>query len=378
MNKFIKSLISLIKFLNIKKEKRKIVFYTENESFYTFFSGIIDKLTNKYSLDIYYITSSKTDPLLHNGNSKIKSFYVGSETIKTIFFQLFNSQIMILTMPDLNTFHIKKSKYDVNYIFIPHNILSIHMVFRKKAFNYFDTFFCVGPHHNIEIKKTEEIYNLNKIQTFDFGYNKIDKLLIDQNKKKIDSHKQKKTLIIAPSWGKDCILEKNGNELLSLLMNKDWNVVIRPHPDTIRLDKNNYLKLKNKFKSFSNIKFEENISGMSSFYLADVMISDWSGVAFEFAFGLEKPVIFIDVPKKINNPDYDLYKIEAVEISLRKKIGKVINLKNLDNIYKVLEDVYENKEKYKSKIIKERSKHIYNLKNSSEKGAEFIYSLINK
>ena len=84
---------------------------------------------------------------------------------------------MILTMPDLNTFHIKKSKYEVNYIFIPHNILSIHMVFRKKAFNHFDTFFCVGPHHNIEIKETEKIYKLNKILLFNFGFYNIDKLL---------------------------------------------------------------------------------------------------------------------------------------------------------------------------------------------------------
>ena len=33
------------------------------------------------------------------------------------------------------------------------------------------------------------------------------------------------------------------------------------------------------------------------------MVSDWSGVAMEFAFGLERPVLFIDVPRKTNNPE---------------------------------------------------------------------------
>ena len=47
---------------------------------------------------------------------------------------------------------------------------------------------------------------------------------------------------------------------------------------------------------------------MKSFDKADLMISDWSGVAFEFAFGLEKPVIFIDLPKKINNSDFNYIK----------------------------------------------------------------------
>ena len=35
-----------------------------------------------------------------------------------------------------------------------------------------------------------------------------------------------------------------------------------------------------------------------SLYQSDLMISDWSGVAFEYAFAFNKPVIFCDVPKK--------------------------------------------------------------------------------
>ena len=81
------------------------------------------------------------------------------------------------------------------------------MVFRKKAFNHFDTFFCVGPHHNIEIKETEKIYKLNKIQTFNFGYYKIDKLLSKKRIIKDKTYINKKIVIIAPSWGKNCILE---------------------------------------------------------------------------------------------------------------------------------------------------------------------------
>ena len=82
---------------------------------------------------------------------------------------MYNSPTLILTMPDLNSFHIKRSPHKVNYIFIPHNVLSIHMVFRNKAFNHYDTFFCSGPHHKKEIKETEKIYNLKKIETVNFG-----------------------------------------------------------------------------------------------------------------------------------------------------------------------------------------------------------------
>ena len=145
-----------------------------------------------------------------------------------------------------------------------------------------------------------------------------------------------------------------------------------------RLYKKKYLSLKNNFINYSNFLFEENISGMESFYKTSVMISDWSGVAFEYAFGLGKPVIFIDMPKKINNSDFKLYKNDPIEINLRQQIGKLVSLQNLKNIVNILNDVYINRETYKDKIIKEREKNIYNLKTSSEKGAEYIYNLIKK
>ena len=144
MKCLINSFFDLIKFYKINPENRKIVFYVENETYYPFFSGVIDYLINKYGQKIYYVTSSIKDPILNQNNSKIKTFFIGNESIRTIFFKLFNSSIMILTMPDLNTFHIKRSPFKVNYIYVTHNIFSLHMVFRKKAFNHYDTFFLCG------------------------------------------------------------------------------------------------------------------------------------------------------------------------------------------------------------------------------------------
>ena len=48
------------------------------------------------------------------------------------------------------------------------------------------------------------------------------------------------------------------------------------------------------------------------------MISDWSGVAIEYAFAFEKPVLFIDTPQKINNPD--CYQIDIVPLEDKNQI----------------------------------------------------------
>ena len=83
-----------------------------------------------------------------------------------------DSKLVIMTMPDLNQFHIKRSKAskEVNYLYIFHAIVSSHMVYRKGAFDYYDTIFCVGPHHVEEIRKTEELYQLDSKKLVSIGY----------------------------------------------------------------------------------------------------------------------------------------------------------------------------------------------------------------
>ena len=50
-----------------------------------------------------------------------------------------------------------------------------------------------------------------------------------------------------------------------------------------------------------NQKFiiEENHNNNFSLSKSDLMISDWSGASTEFAFALERPVLFIDTIKKL-------------------------------------------------------------------------------
>ena len=101
------------------------------------------------------------------------------------------------------------------------------------------------------------------------------------------------------------------------------------------------------------------------------MISDWSGISFEYAFTFERPVIFIDVPKKILNPDSGDISLEPIEISIRDKIGYVVSPKNLEKIPEVIENTNCDSST-NERIIKIRSETVYNLGKSAKIGAEAI------
>ena len=94
---------------------------------------------------------------------KIKTFCIGDGPARTKFFLELKAKVLIMTMPDLETYHIKRSKvFPVHYVYLFHSMNSTHMEFQKNAFDHFDSIFCVGPYQIQEIRATEQLYNLKQ------------------------------------------------------------------------------------------------------------------------------------------------------------------------------------------------------------------------
>jgi len=168
----------LHRFESLDKMESSIVFYAENKASMNHFKRLISELTEKMDLNICYVTSVNNDPMLSSKNQKIKSFYIGDGSVRTKFFLTLKARILIMDMPDLEKFHIKRSKvYPVHYIYIFHSMFSIHSYLRQGAIDNYDTIFCVGPHHVNEITETEKVYGLNPKKLVLYGFPRLDTLL---------------------------------------------------------------------------------------------------------------------------------------------------------------------------------------------------------
>ena len=83
-------------------------------------------------------------------------------------------------MPDLETFHIKRSKVqNVHYVHILHSLNSVHVALRKNALDNFDAIFCASKYHIDEIRGAERSYNLPKKILVEQGYCRLENLLED-------------------------------------------------------------------------------------------------------------------------------------------------------------------------------------------------------
>jgi YidC/Oxa1 family membrane protein insertase len=130
---------------------------------------------------------------------------------------------------------------------------------------------------------------------------------------------------------------------------------------TIKSSKKKILSIEKIFSSNPNFKLELDLPNFDSFLFSDVMISDWSGVALEFAFAFEKPVLYIDVPKKIRNPDFKDISQIPIEVSIREKIGKIISPLEIKHISTEIEMLKQKSSEIKKDIRNIREKEIFNI-----------------
>ena len=72
---------------------------------------ILNSLIKNYNHKIIYLTSDINDKLLKSKDNNFKTYYIGTGIFRTIFFSTLNVKFLVSTLPDLNNFHIKRSKY---------------------------------------------------------------------------------------------------------------------------------------------------------------------------------------------------------------------------------------------------------------------------
>ena len=359
----------LKKFEKLSDSERSIVFYAENKASMNHFRLLINHLTEEMNLKICYVTSVKDDPIFLDTNANINSFFIGNGTVRTKFFLTLKAKILIMDMPDLETYHIKRSKvFPVHYIYIFHSMFSIHSYLRKGAVDNFDTIFCVGEHHVKEILEIEKIYDLKPKKLVKYGFGRLDTLLDEKNEIS-ENNFEKRLIIMTPTYGKENFLKICGIEIIDILLESNFKVLLRPHFRIFQETPDLIDEINKKFQNHKNFRLEEGVISKEDFHSSKCLISDWSGISMEYAFVFERPVIYIDVPQKIMNDEMKRIPLIPLEVSIREKIGHLVDIKKLDQLPEIIHGIDNENSK---EIKKFCSETVFNIGKSAKIGAEYI------
>ena len=358
---------------------KHLVFYSESSGFYKYYRATIAYLLSHTNIIVHYVTSDPADQIFEvaKSQSRIRPYYIGEKKLITLFMKM-DADMVIMTMPDLQNFHIKRSyvRKDVEYVYVPHGLDSLNLTMRTGSVDHYDAVLCVGPNQKEEIKKTEEVYNLPPKKLVECGYMLLDDMRTGFSEKADCS--EQSVILIAPSWQEANIMDSCIDELLTSLQYTGYRIVVRPHPQYVKHREAQLNDLKARYAGAPQVEILTNFASNSTVFQADLLITDWSGIAYEYAYTTCRPVLFVNTPMKVMNPEYERIGVVPINISIRKEIGREIEPDDAGQANIVVEEMVARRGEYQERIRNLACQNVYNLGQSAQCSGKFILSELNK
>ncbi|MCR5835307.1 MAG: membrane protein insertase YidC [Lachnospiraceae bacterium] len=359
---------------------KHLVVYAEGNGYYKYFKDIIEYILEHSNMTIHYITSDPNDNIFKKAeeNNQLRAYYISEKKMITLMMKL-ECDVFLSSTPDLENYHLKRSYIDksIEYIFVNHAMNSDNLTLRTHALDHFDTIFCTGKHVVEEQRAIEKLYGLPAKKLVETGYCLLDNMKRDYDAMEKEEHAQKH-ILIAPSWQKDNIMDTCLDELVESILSKGYKVTVRPHPQYVRIYKEKVESIERKFqqKYGDNFAFEKDFSSNLSVYTADVLITDWSSIAYEYSFTTYKPTLYINTPMKVMNEEYDRIDVVPIDIRVRDSIGASLDLNKVGEAGETVDRLIRDTPKYFDDISKFKENEFFGLGKAAELSGNYILESI--
>jgi len=364
------------RYRKLSSDWRNVVIYSESGQDWHYFEPLVEVLNSELQKKVTYITSDDTDQGLGRQHDLFKAICIPEGFFLTLHFNMQKADVVVLTMMDLGNLQLKKSINPVHYVYLFHSLGSTHMVDHANSYDAYDSLFCVGPHHVAELQKRESIANLPARELFEFGHPRLENLMAESaSQSPVKDDRGRPVALIAPTWGDDSIFNTCGDELTGLLLDAGYHVIVRPHYQTLALTPDVIEQLKAKYKDQPHFEYQDRMGESDTLFRSDILISDWSAMAIEYALALEKPVLFVDLPRRIRNPDWQDIGIEPLEASFRELAGDIVSPQKLAEAPGKISHLLESRKEFQQTMQSIRPRMVFNIGNSIKLGAREIARL---
>ena len=355
----------------LKFENKQIVFYSEKNGFYKYFRDIIEYILQKTDIIIHYISSDPNDEIFKQESENFRTYYIEDKLM--VLMMRMEADIVCMTTPDLQNFYIKRSmvRDDIEYVYIDHAINSVNLTYHKGALDNFDTVFIPNQLTADEIRAAEKLYSTKEKNLIPYGYALIDNMIAARSTVSAPQH-SRPVILIGPSWQEGNIMDTALEGILEELLPCDYEVIVRPHPQYVRHFPEKLEELRLKYASYGNFTLQTDFSSNDTVFNADVLLTDWSGIAYEYSFSTLKPCLFINTPMKIMNPDYQELDIVPFDVLIRDKIGISLELSELNQCAEAVERLLHETIFSSDSIQSLREEYLYNVGSSAKAGAKYL------
>ena len=330
--------------VEIDSSYKPYVIYNEGKQYNNLFRPIVEEF-EKRKIKLSYLTSAKDDPIFQEKFEYVKPEFIGEGNAAFAKLNMLSAGVVLMTTPGLNVYQMKRSKNVKYYANIIHAASDPTMM-RLFALDFFDAVLLTGDYQIKDIRYLEEQRGINKKELVVVGCP-----YLDATKEKMDSIPQEEdhkfTVLVSPSWGPSALLSKYGEKLLDPLIATGWKIIIRPHPQSKKSEAEMLERLTEKYKDEENVEWDYSSENIYSMKKSDIMISDFSGIIYDYTFLCDKPVMYVNA--ELDLMPYDAYDLpdngkNIWQFEVLKKIGIELKEEQFESIKEIIQKASDSKE----------------------------------
>ena len=317
-------------------KSESFVIFSDDKRYWKVFEPICREM-DKRGKEILYITASPDDPAL---KCEYKGLRVECIENKNKLFTRLNylrADIVLSTTPGLDVYQWKRSKDVKYYVHIPHAAGGLTM-YRMFGLDYYDAVLYSGEFQAEDIRALEKLRNLPAKELVEAGIPYMDEMAkAYESAEPIGEHER--TVLLAPTWGPSALFAVSGGKIIEHLLNTGYHIIVRPHPQSFTSEKEMLDKLMAEYPESEQLEWNSDTDNFNVLHRADILVSDFSGVFYDFAFIHNKPIIYTDV--NFNLDVYDAWWIQDRPLwlySALPRIGCKLTPDNMSNIKELIDE----------------------------------------
>lgn len=383
----------------LERNESKLYFYSEGGQYWNTFKPVLQALDKK-QVSAIYLTSDMDDQGLKFESETVKTKFIGTGNKAYSYLNMLEADVCAMTTPGLDVLQIRRSKGVKHYAHLVHACTDMG-TYKLFSFDYYDSILCSGEHQKKSIRALEQLRGTTTKLLLDSGCPYMD-VLADRLEKEKDNEPTQsnndsidsdlvssqqnlepnetldtniQTVLLAPTWGKNGLLTRFGNKIIDAILISGKNLIIRPHPQSYISEKELMQDLESKYSQDTRVSWDKSSDNFESLFKSDVLVSDLSGVVFDYAFIFEKPVITVEFEYEWKGMEANDLPFKMWELEVLDQIGQTINQNQIEEIPAIINALLE-QNTITQQLRDLRDQSLYNYKNTGEVIANQLIELL--
>lgn len=313
-----------------------LIIFGEGGQYWKVFKPVCDELERR-GFSCEYYTMDEKDPVLSEEYDCIHPVYIGRDGRGFAKLNMMKAKTCISSTPGLGVYQWKRSKGVEKYIHILHEV-GEGTGYRMFGMDFYDVILTSAEFQERYIRILEGLREEDPKEVKVVGCPYMDALM--ERKKTVSiSAVKTKTVLLAPSWGDSSILMRFGEKIIRSLLDTGYHVIIRPHPQSLISEKDMIIPLMEHYPASSQLEWDTAYDNFDSLSRADIMITDYSCVMFDYSLVFERPLIYADVNMDISPYDAAWIDEPVWRMEILPQIGCMLKEEDFDHLKMVIDKV---------------------------------------